>query len=80
MLCTIFAVSGKREGRGRACLNPGGTVLTGAPGAGKTTLLEALRHKGHVTVREAAKTFPSIMDLWCPLPPHSRSSSTTTTP
>ncbi|MEU4474897.1 AAA family ATPase [Micromonospora sp. NPDC023888] len=29
-------------------------VLTGAPGAGKTTLLEALRHRGHVTVREAA--------------------------
>ncbi|MCF0094849.1 AAA family ATPase [Micromonospora sp. MH99] len=29
-------------------------VLTGAPGAGKTTLLEALHHRGHVTVREAA--------------------------
>ncbi|MGW3607157.1 AAA family ATPase [Micromonospora sp. NPDC005161] len=29
-------------------------VLTGAPGAGKTTLIEALRHRGHVTVREAA--------------------------
>ncbi|MFG3556601.1 AAA family ATPase [Micromonospora sp. NPDC047557] len=29
-------------------------VLTGAPGAGKTTLLEALRHRGHATVREAA--------------------------
>ncbi|MEU4400109.1 AAA family ATPase [Micromonospora orduensis] len=29
-------------------------VLTGAPGAGKTTLLEALRHRGYVTVREAA--------------------------
>ncbi|WP_410809221.1 AAA family ATPase [Micromonospora sp. 067-2] len=29
-------------------------VLTGAPGAGKTILLDALRHRGHVTVREAA--------------------------
>jgi len=29
-------------------------VLTGAPGAGKTTMIEALHHKGHVTVREAA--------------------------
>ncbi|MEV5210896.1 AAA family ATPase [Micromonospora sp. NPDC053740] len=29
-------------------------VLTGAPGAGKTTMIEALRRRGHVTVREAA--------------------------
>ncbi|RAO39478.1 hypothetical protein PSN13_00502 [Micromonospora saelicesensis] len=29
-------------------------VLTGAPGAGKTSVIEALRHRGHVTVREAA--------------------------
>ncbi|MEW2427527.1 AAA family ATPase [Micromonospora sp. NPDC047644] len=29
-------------------------VLTGAPGAGKTTTIEALRRRGHLTVREAA--------------------------
>ncbi|MET8092995.1 AAA family ATPase [Micromonospora sp. NPDC005220] len=29
-------------------------VLTGAPGAGKTTTIEALHHRGHVTVQEAA--------------------------
>jgi len=35
-------------------------VLTGAPGAGKTTLLEALHHRGHVTVREAATDQRSV--------------------